>query len=301
MDLRQLRYFVAIVEEGSITAAAHRLHMSQPPLSLTLTQLEKDLGVTLLRRHARGVTPTEAGTHLATRARRLIADVERLRDGLSAMGAGLRGELRVGAEPIGFWNLVGEAVGAFSAAHPDVTLSLVDAPPGQLLTLIREGEVDVAVIPTADPVELRSAAGPDLSAEVVREVPLVLIAPRTLADELGDEPVALDLLVDRTWILPRRIPGLRILPEALDEVFARAGRRPARVLDVSTPHTALPLVASGLGVTVATLGVAQHLPALLTVEVQGGLPTLQLMLLWRREGFLTPVARRFVDDVLAGL
>lgn len=299
MDLRQLGYFVAIAEEGSITAAAHRLHMSQPPLSLTVTQLEKDLGVRLLHRHARGVTPTEAGSHLLTHARRLLADAGRLREGLSAMGAGLRGDLRVGAEPLGFWNLVGASVSRFGQAHPDVTLSLVDAPPGQLLDLMREGQVDAAVIPTADPVELASEAGMELHAEVVADVPLVLVAPRPLADELGEEPVALDTLLDRTWILPRRIPGLRILPEALDEVFARAGRRPRQVVDVSTPHTALPLVAAGLGVTVATLGVAQHLPAVATLEVHGGLPALRLMLLWRRQGLLSPVARRFVDAVRA--
>ena len=300
MDLRKLGYFVAIAEEGSITAAAQRLHMSQPPLSLTVTQLERELGATLLHRHARGVTLTEAGQHLLTHARRLLADADRLRDGVQAIGSGLRGELRVGSEPLGLWNLVGGAVGEFSAAHPDVTLSLVDTPPGQLLELIREGRVDVAVIPTADPVELASAAGTELRAEVVRTVPLVLIAPRTLAEELGEGPVDLAALVSRTWILPRRIPGLRILPEALDDVFAASGRRPGRVIDVSTPHTALPLVAAGLGVTVATLGVAQHLPTVATVEVRGGLPSLQLMLLWRREGLLSPVAARFVEAVLAG-
>lgn len=298
MDLRQLAYFVAIAEEGSITAAAHRLHMSQPPLSLTVAQLEKELGATLLHRHPRGVTTTEAGAHLLTTARRLLADADMLRVSLRAMGSGLSGELRLGAEPLGFWNFVGEAVGAFSSSHPDVTLNLVDAPPGQLLELIHDGQVDVAVVPTADPVELASAAGQELRAEVVRSVPLVLVAPRTLAEKLAP-PVPLRDLVDRTWVLPRRIPGLRILPEALDEVFAAAGRRPRRVINVSTPHTALPLVTAGLGITVATLGVAQHLPSVATVEVEGGLPALQLMLLWRGEGQISPVAQRFVDSVLS--
>lgn len=81
-------------------------------------------------------------------------------------------------------------------------------------------------------------------------------------------------------------------------MFGRAGRRPQQVVDVSTPHTALPLVAAGLGVTVATMGVAQHLPAVATLEVRGGLPALQLMLLWRKEGLLSPVAQRFVNAVL---
>lgn len=298
MDLRQLGYFVTIAEEGSITDAARRLHMTQPPLSSTVTQLERELGVTLLHRHARGVTPTPAGQHLLTHSRRLLADARRLREGLSAMGAGLRGELLIGAEPLGLWNLVNEAAQGFTTAHPDVDLGLTDAPPGQLLDLIQEGLVDVAIIPTADPVELASAAGGRLRAEVVKDVPLVLVAPRALRDELGEAPVALSSLLERTWILPRRIPGLRILPEALDDVFAGAGRRPRRVLEVSTPHTALPLVAAGLGVTVATLGVAQHLPTLTTVEVQGGLPSLQLMLVWPEEGVPNPVARRFVDSVL---
>lgn len=300
MDLRQLGYFVAIVEEGSITRAAGRLHMSQPPLSLTVHQLEKELGVRLLERHPRGVSPTEAGVQLLTRARRLLADADRLREGMRSLGAGVGGELRVGAEPIGLWNLVGETVSAFGESHPDVSLSLVDAPPGQLLHLIREGQVDVAVIPTADPLELAESAGGDLRAEVVADVPLVLIAPTALADTIGPGPVRLETLVEHTWVLPRRIPGLRVLPEALDEVFARAGRRPQRVLDVSTPHTALPLVAAGLGVTVATLGVGQHLPTMTTVEVAGGLPALPLVLLWRPDGLLTPVAQRFVDSVLAG-
>lgn len=188
MDLRQLGYFVTIAEEGSITDAARRLHMTQPPLSSTVTQLERELGVTLLHRHARGVTPTPAGQHLLTHSRRLLADARRLREGLSAMGAGLRGELLIGAEPLGLWNLVNEAAQGFTTAHPDVDLGLTDAPPGQLLDLIQEGLVDVAIIPTADPVELASAAGGRLRAEVVKDVPLVLVAPRALRDELGEAP-----------------------------------------------------------------------------------------------------------------
>lgn len=105
-------------------------------------------------------------------------------------------------------------------------------------------------------------------------------------------------LLDRTWVLPRRIPGLRILPELLDPVFSRAGRRPARVVEVSTPHTALPLLAAGLGVTVTTPGLAQQLPTVTEVEVEGGLPALPLALLRRADGPLTPVAQRFVDAVL---
>lgn len=297
MDLRQLRYFVAVAEEGSITAAARGLHMTQPPLSLAISDLERDLGVTLFHRLPRGVALTEAGEHLMVAARQLLGDATRTQEAMRAMGAGLSGELRIGAEPIGLWSLVSAQVQRFLGEHQDVSVSLVDAPPGRLLDLVTRGEVDLAVIPSAEPDVLSTALTQSLQAAVSVEVPLELVVPRSWTS-VGPGPVALSSLLDHPWVLPMRIPGLRILPEALDEVFARAGRRPARVIEASTPHTGLSLVTGGLAVSVLGAGVAEQLSALATVEVEGGLPSLFLVVLWRRDAPLSPVARRFLSSVL---
>ncbi|USQ81251.1 LysR family transcriptional regulator [Ornithinimicrobium faecis] len=297
MDLRQLRYFVAVAEEGSITAAARGLHMTQPPLSLAISDLEKDLGVTLFHRLPRGVALTEAGEHLMVAARQLLGDATRTQESMRAMGAGLSGELRIGAEPIGLWSLVSQQVQRFLGEHQDVSVSLVDAPPGRLLDLVTRGEVDLAVIPSAEPDVLTTALTQSLQAAVSVEVPLELVVPRSWTS-VGPGPVALSSLLDHPWVLPMRIPGLRILPEALDEVFARAGRRPARVIEASTPHTGLSLVTGGLAVSVLGAGVAEQLTALATVEVEGGLPSLFLVVLWRRDAPLSPVARRFLSSIL---
>lgn len=297
MDLRRLTYFLAVVEEGSLTAAAQRLHMTQPPLSLAVSQLEKELGVRLLDRHPRGVTPTEAGQHLVTMARRLLTDADRLRDSLRAMGAGLSGDLRVGTEPIALWNLVGDRIQDFARGHTDVSVHLTDAPPGRLLDMVTRGDVEIAVMPALDPAQLAVELAPDLHTSVAASAPLVLVAPDDWHD-VGPEPVLIETLLDRTWVLPMRIPGLRILPEAMDQVFARAGRRPARLVEVSTPHTGLPLVTGGLGLSVVTAGVAGQLPSLRTVEVDGGLPSLALVVIWRRDVPLTPVGKRFLSTLL---
>lgn len=299
MDTRLLHYFLTVVEEGSISAAARRLHMTQPPLSLAVSQLERDLGVALLLRLPRGVAPTEAGQHLAGVARQLLGDLDRARETLRAMGSGLSGELRIGTEPIGLWHLVSERVQQWSVEHADVSVSVVDAPPGRLLEQVTRGEVDLAVLPSLEPQVLATQLERSLETAVSVEVPLTLVVPASWTD-VGPEPVRLGSLLDRTWVLPMRIPGQRILPEALDEVFAAAGRRPTRVIEVSTPHTGLPLVTRGLAVSVVGAHVAAELPALRTVEVEGGLPSLWLVVLWRRGAPLSPVADRFLDSLVTG-
>ena len=95
MDLRTLRCFLTVAEEGSITRAALRLHMSQPPLSVRLQALERELDVALLVRNGRGVELTAAGRVLADRARRLLSDADSTAEAVRSVGQGMRGHLSV--------------------------------------------------------------------------------------------------------------------------------------------------------------------------------------------------------------
>jgi LysR family nitrogen assimilation transcriptional regulator len=96
MDLRQLRYFLAIVEEGSISNAAKRGNVAQPALSVHMRKLEAELGAQLLVRGPRGVTPTEAGDLLANRARTLLSDMERSKEEVRSLGQEPVGTVRLG-------------------------------------------------------------------------------------------------------------------------------------------------------------------------------------------------------------
>ena len=96
MDLRQLRYFTAIVEQGSFSKAATKLRVAQPALSQHLRHMEDELGVALLHRGTRGVLPTEAGERLLERARAILADFAELRDSVRGESAAPGGEVRIG-------------------------------------------------------------------------------------------------------------------------------------------------------------------------------------------------------------
>ena len=95
MDLKQLRYFVAVAEAGHITRAAHALGMQQPPLSQQMKALEASVGAQLLRRHPRGVSVTDSGKRLLDDARRILADVAAVEDRFAQAASGLQGRLAI--------------------------------------------------------------------------------------------------------------------------------------------------------------------------------------------------------------
>ncbi|MFJ8782027.1 LysR family transcriptional regulator [Streptomyces sp. NPDC102476] len=292
MDLRNIRYFLAVADAGSITEAAKALHLSQPPLSTAMAKLESELGVPLLNRLPRGVTLTPAGRYLQAAGRRLIAEEQRLSATLRAMGEGLEGELRVGAEPMGLWRVVSTRVASFLSAHPRVSLELMDAPPRVQLENLANGYLDLAVIPVLPQEPLQPIGDVAFTVEVVATLPLTLIAPQSW--NLGaSEPLSLAGLRNLTWILPRRLPGARSLSRLIDDRFTSVGGSPTKIIPVPTVQTAVTLVAAGLGVSVMSDEMAAHHPGVDRVPVAGGWPELPLGLVRRQDGIVTPVAGRF--------
>ncbi len=146
LDLVRLRVLVAVARERSVTAAAEKLHYSQPSVSHHLARLEADVGAPLTQRAGRGIRLTEAGRILAARAEEILGQVEAAQTEV-AEHAGLRaGRLRLAAFPSALATLVPRAVARFSAAHPAIDIALNEAEPPVALTGLRNGEVDVAMI-----------------------------------------------------------------------------------------------------------------------------------------------------------
>ncbi|MBX9909457.1 MAG: LysR family transcriptional regulator [Beijerinckiaceae bacterium] len=152
MDLRQLRYFAAIVEQGSFSKAATKLRVAQPALSQHLRHMEDELGVALLHRGTRGVIPTEAGERLLARAKTILADFAELRDAVRGEMAAPGGEVRIGLPGTVSEQFSVPLIEAAKARYPAIRIRIAEAMSGFVLDWLRRGDVDLAVIySTSDP------------------------------------------------------------------------------------------------------------------------------------------------------
>ena len=142
--LRQLAYFVAAGEAGSVTLAAERVHISQPSISAAIAALEHEFGVQLfVRHHAQGLSLTAAGERLLIAARELMRAADDLGDLARDFAGGIAGPLRVGAFRTLSSLILPELVAGFAAANPRVDLTMVEDDEAELVTRLRRGEIDL--------------------------------------------------------------------------------------------------------------------------------------------------------------
>jgi DNA-binding transcriptional LysR family regulator len=148
MELRHLRYFVAIAEERSFTRAAERLWVAQPGLSTQIRRLESELGVQLFDRHTRGVDLTAAGELFLERARTVLAAADVARSTAHDLEQGLVGSVRLGIVTGAGWPGTSDLLGRFGRDRPAVELTVVEAYAGTLLRDLRDGRLDAIVAPS---------------------------------------------------------------------------------------------------------------------------------------------------------
>ncbi len=146
MELQQLRYFVAVADTGTFTAAAQLLHVAQPSVSKQVRKLEADLGAILLERRKTGIALTDAGEILLPWARRVLGDVDGARSEVAGLTSLERGRLSVGATPSLSTVLLPRVLASFHAAHPGVTLSVVEAGSRDLVDRLASGDLDLALV-----------------------------------------------------------------------------------------------------------------------------------------------------------
>lgn len=240
MELRGLAYFVAIVEEGSISAAAKQLHISQPPLSAQLRHLEEELGVTLIERGARHVTPTAAGRALYERAKRLLLLADAARQEVSQIAGGVRGVVRLGTISSCGPALLTPAFAAFCAQHPALRFEVREGNTYQLLDLLRAGAIELAVLRTPFTDE-------GLTCHSLTQEPLCAVGLPGLLGTGGvsDEAITLQALAGLPLVYYRRFELL------LQGEFRRAGLPLQPFCVVDDARTALGWAAAGVAVALA--------------------------------------------------
>jgi DNA-binding transcriptional LysR family regulator len=217
VELRHLRYFVAVAEELNFSRAAERMHMAQPPLSAAIRQLERDVGVELFVRTTREVSLTDAGRAFLDGARRTLADAERATEDAKRAAAGELGHLRIAYS----WSTRFEtlpALGrAFRAGHPDVELLVQEMWNARMPAAFGNGSIDVAV-----------SLCPEIAAELelapIRKERMVALLPE--AHRLADEDaIPLSALAEDEFVVfPREIAPR--LHDSFMAIFRRAGFEP---------------------------------------------------------------------------
>lgn len=300
MELRQLQYFVAVVEEANFTRAAARLHLAQPGVSAQIRQLERELGQPLLDRSGRSVTLTEVGESVLPYARAALAAVEEIRQTVDEFGGLLRGRVRVGLVSGASTRRfdLASLLADFHDAHPQVEMSLTEDTSERMLAALHDGALDLAVIGLADE---EPPAG--ISCRIVVDEPLVAaVAPddALLAAHAGRTTVPLAALRDRPLISLPRGTGLR---GVLERCCARAGFRPRIAFEAAAPQVLARLAARGLGVAVVpALPAAEAAAAgLRTLEITDPRPRGRVALAWRAEGPAGPAARALLERLRTSL
>ncbi|MFI9626845.1 LysR family transcriptional regulator [Streptomyces sp. NPDC052042] len=287
MDFRQIQYFKAVVEAGSVSQAAKNLNMTQPPVSHAIAKLESELGVRLLERTAKGVHPTPAGLYLLSKGGRLVADRDRAVETLKLMGEGAVGDLRIGVEPMVINEVVADVLAEFLDQAPGARVSLTDVTPDLIVQGIRDGRLDMGCIPFG-PSQFAGFVTDFCDSYPIMGIDLKLAVPRYRARE--DHPGGKGW---GRWILPYRIPAFVGMPEVVGN--ALVGDETFEVLEVSTPQTAVAFVAAGLGVAPVSRRIAGRTDAVTLLDPPRWLAPMQATLLWRREGEISPLMRHWME------
>lgn len=241
MELRQLRYFVAVAEERSFGRAAKRLHLSQPPLSMQVKGLEEELGVRLLERSTRRVELTDAGRAFLARARGILGAVEEA--GAEARGAelGVRGRLEVGFVSSATLSLLPSALRLFRERFEGVELDLRELASVEQLEALYEGGIRVGLVR----LPLRA---PEIRLEPVLAEPLLVALP--VGHPLEERE---SITVEEVAGLPLIFFERRLEPgshEQIVELLGRVGALPKVAQYAVHLQTVIGLVASGIGIAI---------------------------------------------------
>lgn len=248
MDIRALRYFAAVAETGHMTRAAEQLGIQQPPLSLQIKALERELGVLLFRRHPRGVALTDAGRLFQAEALRMLQDMDAMKQRMTRVAKGQAGRLAVGfTSSAAAHRFMPDALREFRRAYPDVELQLREDNAAELTEALAAGRLHCGLlrVPVARPEGL-------LFETLLREPVLVAMpSDHRLARGRDKDSRALPLarLCEEGIILVRR-PGAPGLYADLLALCHAKGLRPRVVAEVDRMMTNLNLVAAGVGLSV---------------------------------------------------
>jgi DNA-binding transcriptional LysR family regulator len=276
MELRHLRYFVAVAEERHFTRAAERLGIGQPPLSQQIQQLERELGARLFRRLSRGVELTEVGQVFLGDARATLAAAEQALINARRAARGEFGTLHIGfTVSASFHPFLPQVILQFRESHPEITLTLREGNSSEMLADVRDGRLDLALVrpPSRqfEQLEIEPLFDEDMLIVLSERHPLSTRASLTLAELAGED-----------FVLYARQTG----PGVFDAIVAAcraAGFSPNVTQEAPQMSSTINLVAAGLGVSIVPAAIRSfRAQGVRYLPITGIAPRAPLSLAYRR-------------------
>lgn len=288
MELRHLRYFIAVAEGENVSRAALKLHVSQPALSRQVHDLEREIGFGLFERGAKSLRLTEAGRVFLSEARAVIERAEEAVRNARAVAEGIRGEIHVGYAPSLTLQILPKALRAFQARLPNVRVALHDLSTEEMLSLLREGVLHVALVARPMTGMLRG-----LHFEELARYPMCVAIPPS-------HPLGRKRTVTQEQALrePLIAYNRRDYPEyhkQLERIFAGVGRKPSIAEEYDGVTSLVAAVEAGHGFALVPGCLACMVgPRLKLVPVTPALDPVTVGIAWRQEK-QDPATSHFVE------
>ncbi|WP_379969659.1 LysR family transcriptional regulator [Ectobacillus sp. sgz5001026] len=241
MDIRQLKYFKTIVDEGNITKAAELLHMAQPPLSQQLKRLEEELGTVLIKRYTHQWELTETGKILYRHAVHMLQDISSIKQEIREMEQGIRGTLSIGVSS-SCVNFLPQNVRNFREKYPNVFIKIWNGDSSYLQKLLVEREIELSfmVLPT----KLQ-----DYRVRSLPRDPFVVVIPSSWKSRFVKNTVSLKEIIDYPFLMLGPMEGYSVYETILSH-FHKHQFSPNIVIECKDISTLLSFVASGIGISI---------------------------------------------------
>jgi len=289
MDLRQIRYFLAVAEEQNITKASERLHISQPPLSRSIMDLEDELGCTLFIRGKRHVTLTEEGLALKRRGEQLLSLADITRSEIAEMKNGISGTLYLGHVDSNGPSLAAEWISSFKKEYPNITYNLWCGNVDDLTDRMKSGLIDLAITMTPTNTELLDGI------KVFSENWVALIPATHKLAKGKKKSISVEELIGNDLIISSR----RSREEEIRSWFSHTDKEPHFIVKTAHSSNAAKLVERNIGIALFPASVAKNVPSLTDVIIKTITPEkkVEYNLCWDKEKKTNALAQKFIEHI----
>lgn len=284
LDIKQLKYFMAIAEEEQITSAAKRLHISQPPLSYQLKTLEEELGVKLVERGSRKVKLTDAGRMLRNRAEQIIELTETTEKELKDFSQGIEGTLSIGTVSTSGTALLPERLNKFHKLYPSINFEIWEGNTYKMLELLNHGLIEIAIVRT--PFNIENYEAICLEAE-----PMVAVVNTSFECSLNVESIVIEELKDKPLIIYRRFE------KQIIDVCHAAGFEPTIFCKNDDARTTLLWADKGLGIAIVPKSAIQLIGStnLKYTVIEAPVLNTQIVAIWMKGRYISSAAQNFLE------
>ncbi|MGP7816514.1 LysR family transcriptional regulator [Niallia sp. 01092] len=285
MDIKQLTYFLGIVEEGNITKAAQKLHIAQPHLSKQLKLLEDEVGVKLVERSTRKVQTTDAGKMLQHRARQILELMDITMKELKDFNEGLQGTLSIGTIASAAGSLLPEQVYKYHQKYPGVTFHLRECHTIEILELLNKGIIEIGII--------RTPFNADHYESILLPSEPMIAATRKNFFEEEQQHISLKSLIDKPLLIHRRYEKMIV------EACRQSGFEPTILGTIDDTKTILLWADKGMGVAIVPkdwIGLISS-TNLKYIEINEPALITGTAIIWKKNQYLSSVTKHFLDNL----